>query len=103
MFHQCTSLASVSVQKAATFVLTCQSGQALINPLSHRSFYMPNFWLKNKYNTMHTLSKARKKSRLIFSCNINLVSFNFCNGLGGPDGPSGPSGADDLSISSGPG
>ena len=63
---------------------------------------MPNFWLKNKYNTMHTLSKARKKSRLIFSCNINLVSFNFCNGLGGPDGPSGPSGADDLSISSGP-
>lgn len=52
---------------------------------------------------MHTLSKARKKSRLIFSCNINLVSFNFCNGLGGPDGPSGPSGADDLSISSGPG
>ena len=55
---------------------------------------MPNFWLKNKYNTMHTLSKARKKSRLIFSCNINLVSFNFCNGLSGPDGPNGPSGAD---------
>ena len=47
---------------------------------------MPNFWLKNKYNTMHTLSKARKKSRLIFSYNINLVSFNFCNGLGDPDG-----------------
>ena len=66
---------------------------------------MPNFWLKNKYNTMHTLSKARKKSRLIFSYNINLVSFNFCNRLGGPDGPNGPngpSGADVLSISSGP-
>ena len=63
---------------------------------------MPNFWLKNKYNTMHTLSKARKKSRLIFSYNINLVSFNFCNRLGGPDGPNCPSRADDLSISSGP-
>ena len=63
---------------------------------------MPNFWLKNKYNTMHTLSKARKKSRLIFSYNINLVSFNVCNRLGGPDGPNCPSRADDLSISSGP-
>ena len=51
---------------------------------------------------MHTLSKARKKSRLIFSYNINLVSFNVCNRLGGPDGPNCPSRADDLSISSGP-
>ena len=51
---------------------------------------------------MHTLSKARKKFRLIFSYNINLVSFNVCNRLGGPDGPNCPSRADDLSISSGP-